>query len=276
MINFVTNENDNNRTLFKVITSRIKNVPRSKVESLFRKKDIKVDGKRINNKKFIVLPGMEITIYGVEKHDKSVTTVKHVPVSFDVLYEDENILVVNKPKGVSMSEHEKSLDNQVLSYLKIKKITNFQPSSAGRLDKVTSGIVIYGKNADIVRELKANVNKFKKIYYFKSDLNKDITTTFRISHNEDLKREVCGDEGKETKTIFKITNREKTAELVTGRKHQIRASLSKLGFPIYGDVRYGGKKAERVYLHHGYSKINGLSDKFENIEGMEFWSKPNW
>ena len=136
--------------------------------------------------------------------------------------------------------------------------------------------MIYGKTYNAVRQLNDASKKFEKIYEFKSGLNHDVTTTYLIWHDEDLRKEVCGDRGKKTVTHFSIVDGRKFARLETGRKHQIRSSLSKLGQPIHGDVRYGGKRDKRVYLHATRLKLFGLKGELEYLNNEEFFSKPDW
>lgn len=81
-----------------------------------------------------------------------------------------------------------------------------------------------------------------KVYESKIDLPKEVTTRYKIDHNGENPREVCENQGKETKTIFYFEKNKKFAELVTGKKHQIRDYLSKLGYPIYVDRKHGDKK----------------------------------
>lgn len=276
MKKFKISINDQNRTILKFLEKMLGDVPKSKIEKLFRNKDIKINGKRIKDKTIILNQGDEVTVYSVIS---SFQGKKYVPVqrNFTVIYEDDNILVVNKSNGVETHGAKGSLDDQILHYLKFKQTDSFIPSSIGRLDKVTSGLIVYAKNYLTLRQLKNNQKDWDKVYLFKSDLDRDITTEFKIIHDENKKREVCGTEGKPTKTIFWIEKKRKYAKIITGRKHQIRSSLSKLGFPIWGDTKYGGKPAERVYLHSFSIKINGIKNKELNyLEGMEFVSQPIW
>ena len=275
MKTFKATRNDEGRTLFRYLTKMFPDVPLSRIEKLFRKKDIKLNGKRINDKKYKLKEHDEIVVYGIYSQDKSSKVIK-ANIQFKAIYEDQNILLVEKKAGVQVHDFENSLDQQVLAYLKYKPTDSFKPSHVGRLDKVTSGIMIYGKTYDAVRQLNNSSSKLKKIYQFKSDLKQPITTTFKIRHDEENMREVCGENGKTTETVFFFEDGKKYAEIKTGRKHQIRASLSKLGKPIFGDVRYGGKRERRVYLHSTYLKINGLSGELDYLNGQEFRSKPEW
>lgn len=275
MNKYKATKNDAGRTILKFIQKLFNDVPKSRIERIFRQKDIKINGKRIKDKKHLIKEDDEILIYGLFTSVQPKQNIK-ANITFKIIFEDENILIVDKKIGVPVHDAKDSLDNQVLTYLKFKQIDSFVPSHIGRLDKQTSGIMIYGKTYEAVKQLNEANKKLKKIYEFKSDLNKNIITEFKITHDEKYHREKAGDIGKKTKTKFWIEGNKKYAELATGRKHQIRATLSKLNKPIYGDTKYGGKKADRIYLHSVYLKLDGLKEKLEYLNGQEFWSRPEW
>ena len=275
MNKYKATKNDEGRTILKFIQKLFNDVPKSRIERIFRQKDIKINGARINDKKYLIHEKDEIIIYGLFTNFEPKKNIK-ANITFKIIFEDKNILIVDKKTGVSVHDDKNSLDNQVLAYLKFKQIDSFVTSHIGRLDKQTSGIMIYGKTYEAVKQLNSVNKKLTKIYEFKSDLNQDIITEYKITHDENYHREKAGNVGKKTKTKFWIEGNKKYAQLITGRKHQIRASLSKLNKPIYGDTKYGGKKAARIYLHSVYLKLDGLNGKLSYLNGQEFWSKPEW
>ncbi|MCP4336325.1 MAG: RluA family pseudouridine synthase [Mycoplasma sp.] len=271
---FIANRNDSGRTILKFLQKVISDVPNSRMEKLFRKKDIKINGKRISNKNYNIKFGDEIIVYGIIS--QGLKDYKKAKPSFKVIFEDENILVVDKPTGISIHDEDNCLDNQVLTYLNWKTTSSFTPSHIGRIDKVTSGIVLYGKTYESLRQLKYNQSKFKKIYTYQSDMEKEIETNYIIGHDENKKRMCIHPKGDLTKTKFYKEGSMKLARIYTGKKHQIRVSLAKLGFPINGDVKYGGKKDSRVYLHSYITIIQNLSRDLSYLNGMRFISKPEW
>lgn len=273
MNKFIATENDAGRTLIKFLEKVLNDVPKSKIERIFRNKDVLLNGQRTKEKKTIVKIDDEIIVYGVRFANKTYTKTA---VKFEVIFEDQNILVINKPIGYEVHGNSKSIDNQVISYLNFERIDSFEPSHIGRLDKITSGVMLYAKNYNSLRLLKENQDKFKKIYRCVSDLDKSIILEAKIYHDENLLKEVVNKEyGKDIKAIFKpIENNELEVELITGRKHQIRASLEFLGHPIKGDVKYGGEKAKRVYLHSYELTIDGLEGDLEYLNGKSFITGP--
>lgn len=269
MHKFLVKTNDEGRTILKFLERHLLNVPKSKIEKIFRQKNVELNFQKTNNKKLILKKDDVVVVKNV--YFKKIVKKTYVTSkNFDLVYEDEDLLIISKHPNIAMD----LLNQQVKNFLKFQPKDTFTPASVGRLDKVTSGLIIYAKNYASLRELQKRQNMFKKIYIFKSGLREDIITEFCIRHNEKQKKEICGNIGKTTKTIFYRQNNENFAHLITGRKHQIRASLAKLGYPIYGDVKYGGTKDKRVYLHSFAIQFQGLKTICKQLEGKIFKQRP--
>ncbi|MBN0919254.1 RluA family pseudouridine synthase [[Mycoplasma] gypis] len=278
MIKIIANENDKNRKLYKVVQKNANNLPTSKIEKIFRLKDVKVNGKKTNDKHYEVQPGDEILVYGVENaHIEK--KVQKTNVTFKKVFENDDILIVDKKPGIAMVGEENCLNNQVLTYLKYEKQSAFMPDSIGRLDKVTSGLVIYAKNYPTLVELKAKHNDFVKTYQFISDFDGDEIITVRLKKDiENQKMTVDKDNkfGTKATTHFFVQQGKKFATLKTGKKHQIRATLEYMGYPILGDVKYGGTKHHRVFLHSYSVTLRNLDKQWEYLNDQEFVSYPKW
>ena len=183
--------------------------------------------------------------------------LKNADLVPEVIYEDENVLVVNKPAGLlSMAKGEYCPEKTLADYGLI----------VHRLDRDTSGVMILAKTPEVQKFLKKQFQdrKTHKTYYAviegqpkleaaKIDLPiaRDLKrpTTFRVDAN-----------GKESVTYYRVlkTDGEHTlVELkpVSGRTHQLRVHMKYLGHPIVGDVVYGGEAADRLYLHAGALEI---------------------
>lgn len=276
MIKHTITKDDAGRTLLKFIQRVYKNLPLSRIERALREKDIKVNNLHVRDKSYILKENDELVMYNLDLEKRS-SPFMASKMTFNILFEDKNILVIEKPHGLTMHGENNSLDAQVLRYLNFEKNSSFIPASIGRLDKITSGLVIYGKTYDAVRILNEAQNSFRKVYQFKSDIEKSQLCTLNLMHDENTQKEIVVTRGgKEAITKFTINDKVKLAELVTGRKHQIRVSLSFLGFPIYGDVKYGGKRASRVFLHSYKISLDDLTDDLAYLNGKEFVSDPGW
>lgn len=275
MIQFTISINDANRTIYKYLQKMLPNVPYSRWERAFRSRDIKINNRRIKDKKILLKIDDKITIYGLNDVFKPFKYQK-TSQSLVIVYEDSNILIVNKPPNIAMHDERNALNEQVLTYLNFKQQDSFVPAAIGRLDRVTSGLVLYAKNYQTLVSLLAQQKYFQKIYLFKANLEQDIITNFRLKHDEKLQKEIVAADGKLTKTIFYLQDQKMYAEIKTGRKHQIRASLAELGCPIIGDLKYGGIKAPRVFLHSHTLVLSHLTGTLAYLNGFKITSEPKW
>ena len=212
---------------------------------------------------------------GVKIDLKIPTVMKNADLVPEVVYEDGNVVVLNKPAGLlSMAKGEYCPEVTLEKYGLL----------VHRLDRDTSGVVILAKNPEVQVFLKKQFQdrKTHKTYYaivkgqLKLDearidlpLARDLKrpTTFRVDAN-----------GKEAETFYKVLKTDGTHSLVelrptTGRTHQLRVHMKYLGHPIVGDVVYGGEKANRLYLHAGKLEITlpgGKRTVFEVPMPQEF------
>ena len=189
--------------------------------------------------------------------------LKNADLVPEVIYEDEDVLVVNKPAGLlSMAKGEYCPEKTLGDYGLL----------VHRLDRDTSGVVILAKNEVVQKFLKKQFQdrKTHKTYYAVIDgrpkldaaridlpIARDLKrpTTFRVDAN-----------GKESETFYKVLKTDDKHSLVelkptSGRTHQLRVHMKYLGHPIMGDVVYGGEKADRLYLHAGSLEITLPSGK---------------
>lgn len=269
--------NDEGRTIFKYLIKQLNNIPISRIEKLFRKKDIKVNDKRIKDKNYKLLLNDEIIIYGLD--DISKQEYVKTSISFKKIFEDNNILVVEKPINIAIHGEENCLDNQVLSYLKYSKVDSFKPSHVGRLDKSTSGLMIYAKTYKALVELNNKTKYFEKYYELKSDFPWEKKhVIYYATYNKKNKNTILdiNPPGQKMETIFFKDGNRRYAQIITGKKHQIRLTLQKLNFPIKGDRRYGGTYGTRVFLHSSKIVFHKLEKDLEYLNGTSFISKIKW
>lgn len=182
-----------------------------------------------------------------------------------IVSEDENFLVVSKPFNIHGHPQSYSETNTILNYLKnIGKCGEFGGAERGllyRLDKETSGVLVLAKNESTYQEIRENFIQFAKEKIYFAIVDGEVSARGEISHTLAPFGEK-GSKQRETlegqNALLEITKSQYNQEhncsfveisLKTGLRHQIRAQLSILGHPILGDVLYGGREEERLFLH---------------------------
>jgi pseudouridine synthase, RluA family len=304
MIKIIITENEENQRLDRFLKKYFRNAPLSYIYKLIRK-DVKVNGRR-SAIESLLNPGDEIIIYIPEEEAESYrekkTTVK-AKKQFKVAYEDDNVLVVEKPFGLLVhgdrNEKKNTLANQVAGYLTEKgeyqpgREKTFVPSPVNRLDRNTTGLVIFGKNNRALQSLNQMIRErgYVRKYYLTvvhGEMKKNLQLKDRMEKDEksNTVKVLDGDSdaGKIMETIARPLAVSKgytlvEVELVTGRTHQIRAHLAKAGFPVIGDVKYAlkgqNKKIEEKFrlttqLLHAYKLcFDGGIAPLEYMKGKE-------
>ena len=268
MVKLIITENEGNQRLDRFLRKYLKRAPLSMIYKLIRK-DVKVNGKR-GHEDTVLQAGDSLVIYIPDDKLAELTApVKKQKArrSFGIVYEDENVIVVNKPSGLLThgDSHEKknTLVNQVCGYLQDKGEYNpsvertFAPAPANRLDRNTSGLVIFGKTAEALRELteiirdKENVRKiYMALVAGRMDGAADIDS--RLVKNESTNKVRVAPDGEGQSAITIVIGIRPGDEmslvevnLITGRTHQIRVHLSSAGHPVAGDPKYGSDKLNR-------------------------------
>ena len=306
MISFKIIDTESGQTLEKYVRKVLNTAPLSFIYKLFRKKDIKVNG-HWEKEKYILNVDDEVSIYvtdsQLEEFNKKNEYQPNDSIKDWIIYEDKNIILINKPRGVLVQKDDhssdKALDQLVIEYLMYKgeydpqKEQGFKPGPAHRIDRNTSGIVIFGKNhASLVYlfELLKNHELIGKHYISLvcGDVLEDGVVEAPLRKNFDQKKVVVAsvkDGGKPSKTIYHVLEHLNgytllDLTLVTGRTHQIRAHMSYIRHHVVGDTKYGDFKVnnlfkkeygfENQFLHASELHFGKLEKPLENLSSKSF------
>jgi 23S rRNA pseudouridine1911/1915/1917 synthase len=185
-------------------------------------------------------------------------------ISIPILYEDDDVVVVNKPAGLLSHALSKFKDEpSVASFLRQKgmsKDENIRFGIIHRLDRQTSGVMVCGKNAETVKYLQhqfANRTVSKQYFAVVDNSPKHPRATIDVPIERNPKKPAtfrAGSNGKPAETYYEVKESGRNGYLIkvepkTGRTHQIRVHLHYINCPVVGDVLYAGRRADRLFLH---------------------------
>ncbi len=240
---------------------------------IIKNKDIKFDGKRLCEDD-MVFAGQTVVVFAPEKPS----------ARFSVIFEDENVIVLDKGCDIEVQGKD-SLESAIPGSIAVH-----------RLDRNTTGVMIMAKNEEAAEALKQAFKDktVQKTYVcevfgrpnFKGEVQKaylvkDANRSEVKIYPNFVQKSVLIETKFKTVKVGEQTSLV-TAELLTGRTHQIRAQLAYLGFPIIGDGKYGKNEINRKFkekyqkLHCFSLKIKKINKKFEYLQNKEFISKPEW
>ena len=333
MIKITAGRNDAEQRLDRFLRKYLRGASLGNIYKIIRK-NIKINGSRAGVKNETVIhEGDEISLYISDEDFAKFTgndagggngsaaggkdpalrgarkdAAKKPRRSFGIIYEDGNVIAVEKPYGLLTHgdgrEKKNTLVNQVIDYLiekgdyvpRIER--SFTPAAVNRLDRNTTGIVLFGKNAAALRTLNAMIrSKTSVSKYYITIVKGEIKGELRLEGElvkdgernmvtvSDAEDHAAEGRAKQITTIARplaVSNGFTLAEieLITGRTHQIRAHMASAGHPVLGDTKYGDPAVNasvasryglKAQLLHAYRLvINSAEAPLEYLQGREF------
>ena len=273
MRKIIVNEKYNNKKLNSFILDSFPNLNKNALYKALRKKDIRVNGKRVSDD-VTIYAGDEITIFIIDDFLFGTSNI-----NIEVVFEDDNIMVINKPDNMSVTDD--NIQSKTLTTIVKEKFgNNLEPCH--RLDRNTKGLIIYAKNKESLNILfdKFKNKEIEKHYYTKvygnpkkdhdllkaylfKDSKKSLVYISDIPKNDYLEiiteYTVLNKDIKNNVTYLDIN-------LHTGRTHQIRAHLSHIDLPVIGDGKYGINEINKKF---------GLKNQFLYSYKLKFNFKNN-
>lgn len=259
-----------NEILIEFLKKKFSNLSKNSVKSLLHNEKVFVNGNMT-------------TKYNYELNVGDIVEIREkVAKNIDIIYEDKDIIVINKPSGLltvaTEKEKNKTAYHLVMEYLK-KKNKNNRIFIIHRLDKDTSGIIMFAKNERAKHLYQDNWNDIvkKRCYYAVIDgkmENKEGTIKSYLKENGNMVYSVKDRSGKIAITEYKVLKERKNISLLdinlkTGRKNQIRVHMKENKTPILGDLKYGEKSKliNRLALHaYKLELVNPVTKKLLTFE----------
>ena len=294
MKEIVITKNKSNQRADKFVRRFLNDAPLSFIYKIFRKKDVKVNNHWIKEN-YILKENDVLKIFVTDTQLAEFNNpkkIEDIKLNFDVVYEDENILIANKPKGLLIhgdeSEKRMTLSNMILSYLYKKgeyknNLEGFIPSPCHRLDRNTSGLVVFAKNvlsSQIIMDLFKEHTNVTKTYLALLDGKIDETGKIEAPLLKDektgfVKVQSVSKGAKRAITSYKLVQFQKNmslveATLITGRTHQLRVHFSYINHPIIGDQKYGNFDANKKFnakFNYHYQFLHAYKLEFKDVPG---------
>ena len=281
MREITVNKNDANQRLDKFITKYMPRLPLGMLYKGLRKNCVRVNGRHVKDGAYVIQGGDVLTLYFANEFFDAPCSFKAGRSDIDVVYEDGNIILINKPAGLVVHSDDKGTDDTLLSRMQsylFKKGEydpqnehSFAPAFCNRLDRNTLGIIIGAKNADALRVMNEKIkNREVKKYYLAvaegvTDAEGVITSSLTRGDKKVSVTDGDADGSKKAMLRYKrlaVKNNLSLieVELMTGRTHQIRAQLAHIGHPLAGDKKYGAKTAQKIQLASYKLHFDFISD----------------
>ena len=285
--NLKVDANNDQRRLDNFLIYKFPNLPKSKIYSMIRKGEIRINSKRCKAQTKISL-GDEIRLPPYLESEKRDNNFKNLPAKIEklikssIIFDDDDFIVINKPEGISVhggSGQKFSLIDGVRSIYSSNDI-----DLCHRLDKETSGCIVLSKNKLFLKHFNGllRTKKITKTYLaiICGKLKKSITVTDKLiaRRRNNIKTSLVDDSGKEALSIFSPIKTYKNytlveIEILTGKLHQIRAHAESIKHPVLGDFKYGNINLFKEFyrLHPTFKRLalHSQSIAFLNIDDQQ-------
>lgn len=289
-------KNDGGQRLDKYLQKYLREAPRGFLYKMLRKKNIKLNGNRAEGREILV-PGDRVALYlsdeTVQKFRGKIRQQTYPRMDLKILYEDDNVLLLDKPAGL-LSQKAKSGDISLveyfLGYLQEKGEWQpggiFTPGICNRLDRNTSGIIIAGKSLAGLQRMSALLKERAVQKYYLAIVEGVVSQTQVIRgylmKDEKTNQVTVFPDGGEGRSYIETGYEPLTdngiytllkVRLVTGKTHQIRSHLGSIGHPLLGDVKYGGKRfrgSPGYFLHSSEIRFPEMAEPFSGLGGRCF------
>jgi len=251
------------------LLSRIKGLPRTKVYSIIRRGEVRVNGSRCKPSQRLK-KGDEIRIpphFLLRPVNLNINLKIKKKIAENIIYEDKTLLVIDKPVGLA-SHGGSGISSGLIEAVRKIKPQYKKAHLVHRLDKDTSGCIVIALRLSTLRELHKELRSghVEKLYLaivngaWPQSLT-EIESYLKKNILKSGQREVqVSKEGKKSKSIFRVIRNQNDMSLVeckilTGRTHQIRVHSSNAGFPILGDYKYGDKETNKIMKSKGLNRM---------------------
>ena len=286
--------NEEGQRLDRFLKKYLNKANQSFIYKMIRKKNIKINGSKAEPDRVLKLDD-RVQLYLADdtiNKFREKKTLKETNIHFDTVYEDDNILVVNKPIGLSTQPDQtgmKNLVDEIKVYLDAKEENisfTFKPAVCNRLDKNTSGLVIAAKNYDALKQTNKAIRERKIKRFYLAKVHGIIRDSIELkgylikNDNKNMVK-IINEQRENSKAVITYARPLKTegrytwleVEIETGRAHQIRAHLSSIEHPLAGDKKYGKKDNEKYQVLHAYKVLlDGFEGNLSYLNGMEIVS----